>query len=395
MKCTSVSPMPLRILIDATSLRARSGLRGIGRYTHDLLLGLASVAQRDRVILEAVTHFAPFRASADLRAVAEESIAERGTFSDAIFQQRRLHLANAVRATGADLLHMPQAYGMPWGRVPRLVVTCHDLIPLVYPQAYLGVVVGGRRFGGRWAGKVLRWGKELLRYRRADHVICISERTQVDLLRYCHLNPVRVSVVPNGVLLARYETVTTSTPPARPYVLYVGYCDARKDIPTLFKALSMVNRADHVDLQWVGDLDAAQRDAMQRLAAECGVSEKVQFLGFVEDAALTRLYQHATALVFLSRLEGFGLPVLEAMAAGCPVIVARGSASDEVCGAAGILVDAGDAEGAAAAISLLISNPAGAKLKIAAGMIRAREFSCERMAEETLRAYGLAVERGL
>lgn len=395
MRRTFKPPMPLRVLIDATSLRARSGLRGIGRYTHDLLLGLAAVAPRFQTVLQAVTHLEPLRVSADLRAVAEESVAARGTFSDAVFQQRRHHLANALRTTDFGLLHMPQAYGMPWGRVPRLVVTCHDLIPLVYPQAYLGIKVGGRRYGGRWAGKVLRWSKEMLRYRRADHVICISERTRADLLRYCHVDPVRASVVPNGVLLARYEASTTSTPPALPYVLYVGYCDARKDIPTLFKAIARVNLVAHVELQWAGDLDVAQRNAMRRLAVECGVSERVRFLGFVEDSALAGLYQHATALVFLSRLEGFGLPVLEAMAAGCPVIVARGSASDEVCGTVGRVVDAGDAEGAAAAIVELIRNPTEAKLKGAAGVIRAREFSCERMAEETLRAYSLTAESNL
>jgi glycosyltransferase involved in cell wall biosynthesis len=398
---TPSQPRRQRVLIDATSLRGLSGIRGIGRYVRELLLGLSRVAPEfaPELSLSALTHLRPgdVRRSADLAAVAEDSVAEANTFDGNLFACRRAMLGPVARASGAKLLHIPEMRGTPFPpRVP-FVATCHDLIPLIYPETYLDWHVAlplvAREVVLAAPARAYALGRVTRRYRLATRVVCISQRTADDVRDRLHVPSSRLDVVPSGVDIARYRRADGPrfVGAAPPFALYVGYCDARKNIPRMFEALRLANETAPLDLRWAGDIRGADLEKMTALAHEFGVAERVKFLGFVDDATLVELYRDAVALLFLSRLEGFGLPVLEAMAAGCPTIVARHSASDEVCGDTGIIVDPDDVNSAAAALVRLARDPDERAARGERGAERAQLYRCETMARGHLQSYQRAL----
>lgn len=386
------------VLVDATPLRALSGLRGIGRFLRDLLIGLARVQGEARDLrLTALTHLSPtsVRTSEDLQAVAAESVGQANTFSGSLFSYRRLMLGPVAQARGVDLLHLPEVRGTPFPpRVP-FVATCHDLIPLNYPDQYFGYRSEDGGVAGIAPGRAWSLAKNMRRYHLARRVICDSQRTADDVARLLQISPRKLDVVPCGVLLERYAAA--AAPPAEPvpnelpFALYVGYSDPRKNISTMFDALRLANEHRPLELRWAGDIRGDDLQRMRLLAKEKHVDHLVRFLGFVSDADLVTLYRDAVALTFLSRLEGFGLPVLEAIASGCPAIVARGSASDEICGSAGRIVSPDDPQEAANALLSLVDDRAERERLRREGVERARRYGCEEAARGYLESYRRAL----
>jgi len=390
-----------RILVDATPLWATSGLRGIGRYLRDLLTGLARVrsASPDLEIL-AVRSLLPSGASvtADLDAVVEESRGKGGSIGATQRHLRRTLMPAVVVRHRASLLHLPEVVGTPLGLPVPLVATCHDLIPLRFPEWYLPTQESAAETGPRMraAAYAVRWAKDQRRYRLARRVVAISSQTRDDLVGLLRIPAERIDVVHNGLALGRYEAPegpATASPHARPYILYVGFCDPRKNVPALFAALAEAARTRDLDLLWAGDIAGRTRDKVLSLAAEHGITDRLKLLGFVTDEALGGLYRHAVGLVFLSRMEGFGLPVVEAMAAGCPVIVARGSGSDELVGDAGVHVSPDDPGEAAREIVKLLDDPSYREALRAVGPARAAQFSCEAMGVGYVGAWRRALGR--
>lgn len=389
---------PRHVLIDATPLRALSGLRGIGRFLRDLLIGLARVqGEAPDLRLSALTHLSPteVRVSDDLAAVAADSVGQGNTFTGALFSYRRLLLGPLAHVRGVDLVHLPEVRGTPLPpRVP-FVATCHDLIPLIYPDQYFGYRTSNGQTALVAPGRAWSLTKNMRRYHLARRVICDSQRTADDVARLLKLSPRKLDVVPCGVLLDRYAGAA-DVPASRdtsevPFALYVGYSDGRKNIPTMFDALRLANERRPLELRWAGDIRGADLARMQALAKEKGVDHLVRFLGFVSDADLVALYRDAVALTFLSRLEGFGLPVLEAIASGCPAIVARGSASDEICGDAGRIVSPDDPREAAQALLSLVDDRAERERLRAKGVARAKLYGCEDAARSYLESYRRAL----
>lgn len=394
-------PRPL-VLVDATLLRTVTGFYGMGRFAYDLLLGLAETRREwdERLSIATVTRLrlpSRFELSQDLAVAADEAIAERGRvdYYEAA-NRRRLLLGAAAHRVGASLVHMTQEAGSPLVlRVPRLA-TCHDLIPLVYPREYLaGGADDGLALGWR-TEHAKRFAKDARRYRRAARIVAISERTKRDLVEILHVDPSSIDVVHNGVDLSRFEGATAEDDAARrkaigvgrvPYAVYVGACDWRKNLPGLFAATNRARREVEVELVWAGRIEPSENERVEREAREAGVRPSLRQLGFVADADLPALYRGAVAHVFLSRLEGFGLTVVEAMASGCPVIVARGSATDEIAGDAGIVVDPDDIEGAGAALARLCRDPDERARRIALGRVRARQFDRANMARGYVESY--------
>lgn len=335
------------------------------------------------------------RTSDDLASVATESLGQGNTLSGAIFSYRRLMLGPVAQLRHFDLVHLPEVRGTPLPpRVP-FVATCHDLIPLIYPDQYFGHRLADGQTVGVTAGKLWSLAKNMRRYHLARRVICDSQRTADDVARLLQLYPPKLDVVPCGVLLERYGNVPPApeAPPAGelPFALYVGYSDPRKNIPTMFDALRIANEQRPLELRWAGDIRGGDLARMKALAEEKGVGHRVRFLGFVSDADLVALYRDAVALTFLSRLEGFGLPVLEAIASGCPAIVARGSASDEICGDAGRIVSPDDPNEAAAALLTLVDDRAERSRLRDRGIERARLYGCEDAARSYLESYRRAL----
>ena len=388
------------VLFDATSIRMGSGMRGIGRFTLDLLYGLETTraeweAQLDIVALTDLGRGPRWSTTRDLRAAGEETTAARATHNDLYLLRRWLWLGPATRDARADLLFMPEARGVPpLLGVPR-VVTCHDLIPLAHPEHYLsgsGLRLQQRRL------------MELRRYRGARRVVAISERTRRDVVTLLGVPPARVDVVPNGVDVARFadegakardgERLRELGLGARPFVLYLGNGDWRKNVPTLFAAVAHAARTLDLEIAWAGVLEDYVKERVLRQAREAGVESRLRLLGFVADEVLPALYRGALAHVFLSRIEGFGLTAVEAMAAGCPVLLARGSGTDEVAGEAGFVVDADDARGAGDLLLQLAQQPASRSERVALGRARARVFGREHCARGYVQSFQRALADG-
>ena len=282
------------------------------------------------------------------------------------------------RATGAvDLVHAT-AVAVPGTRAP-LVVTIHDLAFLAAPEQ-------ATRHGLRF----FRRGTELAR-RHARLVLVPSEATAAEC-REAGFDPGRIRVVPWGVAAAAataadVERARTAHGLDRPYVLFVGTVEPRKNLPRLVRALATLDRAD-VELVLVG-AEGWNEDLGALLAALPGRSRS---LGFVPPADLGPLYAGAAVVAYPSLREGFGLPPLEAMAQGAAVVTSRGTATEEVAGAAAVLVDPTSVDDIAAGLDRVLSDPAAAAALGVAARARAATYTWALSAELTVAAYREAVE---
>lgn len=378
---------PRTVVFDATPLRGSSGHRGIGQFIYDLLQGLAETRDewRDQLRIRVVDDIdwrKGISSCDDPGEAAERLYAVRGTATKSLVHRRRLFLDRGAKRLGADLLHLPEALGTPLTNEVRRVVTCHDLIPLRMPREYLG----------RGLRRLTRPSVDARRYTSAARVVAISERTRLDLQQLLAVPPALVDVVPNGIDLSHWGPTQSEHDRARlaalgvgqrPYVVYVGYWDDRKDVPTMLRAVAEARKRTDVELVWAGRLTPRDLEKLGKYLRRHKVSSlfaDVKLTGFVSGDDLAILYRNALAHLFLSRLEGFGLSVVEAMASGCPVILASDSGADEVGGDAAIAVRQGDARAAADALVRLGSDAAERRRRQEAGLARATKFGRVAMA---------------
>ena len=215
--------------------------------------------------------------------------------------------------------------------------------------------------------------------RRADRVIAVSERTRRDIVEHYRLDEAKIAVVPNGI----DEGFGPDGPAAdgTPYLLFVGALQPRKDPLVAIEALSLAD--SELRLVLVGPDKGSAADA-RRTAARLGLNDRVELAGHVEKPALATLYRGAEALVFPSRYEGFGLPVLEAMASGTPVVATSAGAIPEVAGEAAVLVEPGDPVALAGGIERALADR---ERLVQAGLERARLYSWTDTARRTLAVY--------
>ncbi len=284
-----------------------------------------------------------------------------------------------------DVLFVP-AHVIPLMPACASVVTIHDLGYLAFPTAH----TARRRFE---LHLTTRWS-----LRAARRVIAISEATRADLVRHYGADPRKISVVHHGLSPAFHPLEDPAQIAAvrarydldRPYFLYVGTLQPRKNLLRLLEAFArVVGGASSGSASAPGPLlmIAGRRGWLSpdlaRRAAELGIGELVRLPGYLPEADLQPLLSGALAFVFPSLYEGFGMPVLEAMACGTPVLTATGSALPEVAGEAALLVDPHDVAAITAALHRLASDSAlRADLRIR-GLARAAGFSWDRCARET------------
>ena len=254
------------------------------------------------------------------------------------------------KAVGIDVLHCPGHRGPTHPRVP-LVVTLHDLAVLRHPETF-----------NRWT----RWYSRRYLPRIVDaatHVVAVSSFTAGEGVELLGLDESKVRVIPHGV---EEPFVPEGTAATGRYALAVGTVEPRKNLP---RAVEAAKRAG-VDLRVVGP--------------EGWGDVGVESLGYVPDDVLAALYRGAECLVFPSLYEGFGLPVLEAMACGTPVVTTNFGATAELAGDAAVLVDPYDAEGIASGIE--DARRRRDELR-AAGLERARQYTWDETARRTLDVY--------
>jgi glycosyltransferase involved in cell wall biosynthesis len=259
------------------------------------------------------------------------------------------------RKRDADLLHCPTYRGPVRSTLP-LVVTVHDLAVFRHPEAFNRWT---RTYSPRAVPRVLA---------AARRIIAVSEFTRRELVDLLHVPDEKIRVVPNGV----DEEFTRHGPAAEgEYVLAVGTLEPRKNLPRLVEAA----RRNRVELRIVG-------------ARGWGGVELpgngVRWLGEVSDADLARLYRGALCVAYPSVYEGFGIPVLEAMACGAPVVTSRGTAMEEVADGAAVLVDPSDPAELAAGIERAAAER---DTLVVRGLERARAFRWDSVADATVAVY--------
>jgi len=264
-------------------------------------------------------------------------------------------LALARRARRANVLHCPSFRGPTSARVP-LVVTVHDLAVLRQPDAF-----------NRWTRGYSRVFVPRV-VREAARVIAVSEFTKRELVELLRVPDERIRVVPNGVAA---PFVASGARADGEYVLVVGTVEPRKNLPRLAEAA----RASGLELRVAGARGWGDVDVN---------GTGVRFLGFVPDDELASLYRGALCVAYPSLYEGFGIPVLEALACGAPVVTSSGTAMAEVADGAAVLVDPQDPDAIASGIEEAIAR----RDELAPlGPGRAAAFTWRAAAESTARVY--------
>ena len=312
-----------------------------------------------------------------------------GRYRAARIVAEQWYLPVIARKQRLDLLHAI-AFAAPWRYGGRKLQTIHDLGFLVMP----GSIPWRYRAYWKWA-----YGTAA---RRCAGLTAVSEFTRSDLVRLLGWDPARITVVPSGIDPIFTPASATDDPGERlrkmgvprPYVLFVGTLQPRKGIDTLFETFARIRR-DH------GDLNLVMAGARgwgypepEIMARQYGVEGAVHHRSGATLAEIADLYRGARLLLFPSRYEGFGLPPLEAMACGTPVVATGTSSLPEVCGDAALFAPVDRADLLAAQAGRVLSDPDLARRMIELGFARAAEFSWPRAAAKMIAVYREVVQKG-
>ncbi len=343
---------------------------GLGRYTRGLIdaIGRVDLENRYDILVPYNAHGFPTRPNVTYRVI-------RFPF----FKRRVWEQIAPLLAGSHDLLHFPYDSRVAWKRA-KFMTTIHDVKPLLFDTGHwrmnLNYVIERVLVRDQWA--------------RVDHVLTDSECSRRDIMAHLGVPAERLTVVYPGIDLERFRPLppdATSIQTERPYVLCVAGADPTKNVGVLIDAFGRLPpavRAAH-DLILVGDF--RRREDLRDRVAQSGIGTNTRFAGIISDERLIDLYRRAAVFVFPSLYEGFGLPVLEAMACGCPVVSSDASSLPEVAGNAAVLVNATDVNGFSAAMEQVLKDPDFRASLRKRGLDQASRYSWDRTARDTVAVY--------
>ena len=354
---------------------------GIGRYAVELLRALAALPDAPEIVLLTTER----EDRHDLWTRFEHHPLPGCRLLPTLMTLGNLALSAATRRYGLDLIHDPNGIAPFFGprAGARRIVTIHEAFAFVYPDTHNRL--------DNWRYHVMLTQAA----RRADQVLTDSEHSRQDLQRYlavpdanirlihCGLDPCFQAVADGPArraILERYGI-------ASPYLLYVGSINARKNIARLFEAFAEV-RQRHAGLKLViGGKRQWQTNAIDATFERLALHDHVHFTGYLDDADLPALYSAAEVFVFPSLYEGFGLPPLEALACGTPVVTSNTSSLPEVVGDAALTVDPYAVADLAAAIERALTDRALRTMLRQRGLLQAQRFTWQRAAQEVFGIY--------
>jgi glycosyltransferase involved in cell wall biosynthesis len=355
----------LRIAIDARKLRDY----GVGTYVRNLLQHLSR--------LDRTTEYVVLCQESDRGLVGElgENFRAVAESSPGYSLREQVTVPLDLRREKVDLFHAPH-YVLPTLTPCKSVVTIHDCIHLKFPQYLPNTLAYAYARGSLWVAA-----------HRSSRILTVSETSKRDILEYFRVPSRKIDVIYNG-LDERFASPPPEEDVARvreryqldhPFVLYAGNIKPHKNLERLIEAFHMFRRGEfeHVKLVIIGD-EISKYAALRHAVHRHKLHKHVRFFGFVPHGTLAILYRLAAVFVFPSLYEGFGLPPLEAMASGTPVITSNVSSLPEVVNDAAVLIDPLQPEAIADAIRRVLTNAALRDDLRARGLERARHFSWER-----------------
>ena len=353
----------MRVLIDATSVLLRSA--GVKSYTYHWIQHLRQSAGSDEI--------RAFPFLNDLQELNHE-----GSVLRPLATVPRLALLHFVNTPGnpamdwlmggADVFHVSNQVRYPPRRT-RITATIHDLTCWLMPELHTAANV---RADKSFAERALK---------RAVRLIAVSENSKRDAVSVLGIDPARIDVIYSGVADAYFKAKPAAA--AKPYVLFVGTIEPRKNVDTLLDAWALLNPElrSAFDLIVAGPMGWAAEKTVARL--QSGL-DSVRYCGYVAERDLPSLTAGAAAFVYPSLYEGFGFPVAQAMACGVPVITSNSSCLPEVAGAGALYVDARSASELASAFDRLLTSEALRAQLGSAGRALAQRYRWERCARESL-----------
>ncbi len=349
-----------QLLLNFSVLMAKS--TGISVYANNLLPAFQSLDP----ILFSVKPVLGFRAQ-KIPAGLSPDFGYRGHLKRLCWVQQDLSRQYHQTNDGLIFSPLPEA---PLYSGCRYVVTAHDVIPLRFPQYFPFHLVSYFR---HYVGQVMT---------QAEHIICNSVATAQDISRFFKVPTSKITPILLAYDLQHFQH---SSYPVSNYFLYLGRQDTYKNLARLIAAFGQIyKRQGEIELWLVGPKDSRYTPALMGQIQSLGISHRVRFLDYVAYERLPELLGGAIALALPSLWEGFGLPVLEAMACGTPVITANISALPEVAGDAALLVDPYSVSEIADAMhSVVIDTQLRQQLR-EAGIERARQFSWEKTGQQTV-----------
>ena len=354
--------------------------KGIGRYTQELIKNLEEQGQDDYFIFLRQENFDLYQPQ---NLHFHKVLADYPWYS----WQEQVFFPRKLAGYHLDLVHFLH-FNVPIFYFGRFVVTIHDLTHhQTTPQA-----------STRW--KPIFYFKKMIYYliiknalQRAEKIITVSNFIKDSVVKQYKINPKKISVtyeasdMTKEILKTELEIGNWKLKIKSPYLLYIGNAYPHKNLEHLIKAFKIVlPKHPEIYLILVGKIDYFYQN-LQKLAKNLGLDEKIIFLGQVSDEKLAWLYKNGLAYVFPSLSEGFGLPGLEAMKFGLPVIASKHQPLPEIYGSAALYFDPKNIEEMAAAINQIIENGNLCAELVERGYERVKQFSWEKCARETEEIY--------
>ncbi len=372
----------MRLAIDGYEANAQIRV-GVGRYAFELIAKIAKMQQGSRRVFDEVTVYLPEPKRPHMPE-ASRYFTYKVCFPKKLWTFIGFPLALATSAKKPDVVFSPTHYLPRFVNIPR-VIAVMDVSYLSYPELF-------RRED---LHKLIHWTAYSVRH--AARIITISEFSKRAIIEAYHVPADRVTVAypaltdwQNKLPMATTETTRNTE---RRYILTVGTLQPRKNFTRLIEAFSKLNETD-ISLVIVGKKGWLYEEILAA-PKRFGVEHRVKFMDFVPDDELPELYKNAACFVLPSLYEGFGLPVLEAMSYGIPVVVSNVSSLPEIAGDAGIYVEPENVESITRGLETALTEKSADRTKrITGGKKRAAEFTWERAADQVMRVLSEAAAKG-
>jgi glycosyltransferase involved in cell wall biosynthesis len=379
------------MLIDATALQSEHRLRGVGAFVRQLVSAIERTTDlHPTYVVSSVgrSHLGDLFPAARTLVVPRPHTPANGYW---IYNEGALRWA-LVRHR-PHVFYAPDFNGLVPNRFGRTVAQLYDLTALKLATAPAKSAMGR-------ASDVLstmRWRHYFRRLQRTERIIAISDSARADAIAYLGIAPDRIESIHLGVDHVRFGTTARGGRFAShpPYLLHLGGCDANKNQPRLVEAFARIaTRHPRVHLLFAGPWSEQDRGWLAETARRHGLEERIRHVGYVPGGDVASLYADALAFVFPSLEEGFGLPVLEAMACGTPVLTSDRSSLPEIAGDAADLVDPLDVDALADGLHRICSDESHRATLRRLGLERASAFTWERTAQRTVQVLRAAAASG-